>query len=79
MSTRRKEKFFCKDCMKEFKSNETYQNHLKSKKHAEKIRKRSEDVIEEEKEPIEYLSSVDDITICLFCCHKHETLEEYFN
>ena len=63
---------YCEYCRKSFKSNETYQNHLRSKKHLENMKK----PIKKAEKKVVDVTTLTNINACLFCNHLSNSLDE---
>ena len=77
---------YCEICSKKFNSSKKLEEHLTSKTHLKNKAKKEENkdtkeistINEEIKEKEETKTTLDDITICLFCNYKSDTLKNNF-
>jgi len=65
----------CTVCRKNFKSKETYVEHLKSKKHLENEKRPKPAPVPAEIKSI----TIDNVRVCLFCNVESEGFEQFFN
>ena len=86
---KKEEVYYCKITNKKFNSKKTYENYLKSKKYLKNLKKweakqraNKDKQVEEmtenttEKEAATLLTTLNDITVCLFSNKKSDTFEE---
>lgn len=72
------EKKYCDVCSKAFKSEETYNDHLKSKKHVERLNgERTEK--KKHDEGFKLKTTLDSMNVCVFCNEEAEDFEQQVN
>ena len=74
-NSKKDETKYCEFCWKDFRSNKTYVEHLKSKKHLEneKLNRKKPE------QPKIEITTKQNINVCLFCNHLSDTFVSFFN